>query len=124
MKGLTISALLAVAVVIAVTPVVSTVYADAYPADPVKSQALALCSAADDGFNRLLATERAACYEQFLPAHPASSAQQSQGRPVHIPTANFVDLWQAQGRGRMAQDDIRFQQQTADSLHELRAEPN
>ncbi len=123
MKGLMISALLAAAVIFAVTPVASTVYADAYPKDPLKRQALEACFHANPGFNRLLAAERAGCYERLMRAQAPTSLP-NQGRQLHIPAANFVDLWQAAGRGHLPQNDIRFQQHNAEALRQLHSATN
>jgi hypothetical protein len=113
MKGLIISTLLVASVAIAVTPVVSTVYADAYPQDVQKRQALDFCVERNQSFDRLLATDRAACYHRYLPAdQPAAQPSWREPRLA----ANFVDLWQAAGRGAMPQNDVRFEQQTMSAL--------
>ncbi|MBV9862569.1 MAG: hypothetical protein JO267_10525 [Alphaproteobacteria bacterium] len=121
MKALLIGALFAGAVTVAVTPVLSTVYADAYPQDPSKRQALAHCIDADRGFNRLIATERAACYGRYVPAQ----APQAQGpRPQPHIAANFVDLWKSQARGHQPVNDVRLQQQNAEALRLIRSSIN
>jgi len=118
MKGLLISALFAGAVVAAVTPALSTIYADAYPQDPVKRQALDECYQTDHGFNRLLADERAACYQRFVPPAPPALPLAAAGQPQLA--ANFVDLWQAQGRGHQPMNDVRTQQQNTAALRLIR----
>jgi hypothetical protein len=122
MKGLLLSALFVGAVVAAVSPVVSTIYADAYPQDPVKRQALDQCYEADHGFNRLLADERADCYRRFMPAAAPVMPLARVVEP-HL-AANFVDLWQAQARGRQPRNDVRTQQLNAAALRSIRASAN
>ena len=56
----------------ALAPVAATVYADLYPVNPERSQALRQCAAADPNFKRLLAATRAACYERHIHAQPAN----------------------------------------------------
>ena len=118
MKGVLISALFLGATVAAVSPLLSTVYGDAYPADPGKRQALDQCYEADHGFNRLLANDRASCYRRFLPAAPSVLPLARAGRPYLA--ANFVDLWQAQARGHQPMSDVRTQQQNAAALRAIR----
>ncbi|MBV9863041.1 MAG: hypothetical protein JO267_12950 [Alphaproteobacteria bacterium] len=123
MKALTISALFAGAITIALSPALTTVYGDAYPQDAGKRQALALCAQSNQGFNRLFATERAACYEHFAPvAMPVQP--QFGGQAPHIGIANFVDLWKAQGRGHQPTHDVLTQQQNAESLRQIRSSMN
>jgi len=70
MKGLSIAAALLVSVALALAPTISTVYREAFPAEPTKRAALAACAQADPGFNRLIAGERAKCYARQLQAPP------------------------------------------------------
>ena len=86
------------------------IYARLYPGDPVKREALDVCFRQDHNFNRLFAAERRACYNQML---PAAATRTSSGNPIGLQTANFVDLWQAAGRGHMPKNDIRAQQQAS-----------
>ncbi len=77
LKILTIAALVLAGVATALAPVLSTLYAEAFPTDPGKEQALRLCGSQDPGFNRLIAASRTACYERNLNAQPT--------RPGHLP---------------------------------------
>ncbi len=53
----------AVAVVVVIVNIgIMRLIREAYPADPFKSDALAKCLAADPGFVRFLAADRARCY--------------------------------------------------------------
>jgi hypothetical protein len=122
MKGTLISSLFLGAAVAAVSPVLSTIYADAYPGDPIKRQALAQCYQADHGFNRLLADERAACYQRFAPVAPPALPLARAAEPQIA--VNFVDLWQAQARGRQPAHDLRIQQQNSAALRLIRAQQN
>ncbi|MBV8888833.1 MAG: hypothetical protein JO305_04110 [Alphaproteobacteria bacterium] len=81
-------------------------YARIFPGDPIKREALDLCFREDHGFNRLVAAERRACYDQFHTADEAAVAH----------AANFVDLWQDAGRGHVPANDIRAQQEAAKVL--------
>jgi len=119
MKGVLLAAVFAAGIGVALTPVVSTIYADAYPQDPMKREALAQCSRADREFNRLLADERAACYRRFLP-EPPPALPVAQAEEPHV-AANFVDLWQAQARGHQPAGDVRTQQRNGDALRLIRA---
>jgi hypothetical protein len=116
MKGVLISALLVGAVAATMSPMITAIYHDAYPQDPGKRQALDQCYQADHAFNRLLASERAACYERLAPPSlPVARAG------AGYAAANFVDLWQAQSRGHQPMDDVRTQQRNAASLRSIRA---
>jgi hypothetical protein len=112
LRGLAIVVTAAAALTVALTPLLRTIYADAYPGDPAKRRALDLCFGADPGITRLFAAARSECYARYLdhsvPAAPAPLASQ----PV-IPPANFVDLWQAAGRGPQPQNDIIREVQSA-----------
>jgi hypothetical protein len=73
MKFLTVTAVVTAALLLALAPVVSAVYGEAYPSDGTQRAALNACAAADPGFNRLNAGARARCYARLLqaPAAPA-----------------------------------------------------
>ena len=73
MKGLSIATVLFAAIALALTPTISTIYREAFPAEPTKRAALATCAQADPGFRRLIAEQRAQCYARQLqaPAPPA-----------------------------------------------------
>ena len=71
MKFLTITAVVIAALLLALAPVVSAVYGETYPGDGTQRAALNACAAADPGFNRLNAGERAWCYARLLRAPPA-----------------------------------------------------
>ena len=75
MKLLTITAIATAALLLALAPVVSTIYGEAYPGDGAKRAALDACALADPGFNRLNAGERARCYARVLQTPPADSPQ-------------------------------------------------
>lgn len=64
-KFLSIAAIMTMAMIVALAPAASTIYAEAYPLDGVKRAALDTC-AADPGFDRLQAGERARCYARLL----------------------------------------------------------
>ncbi len=83
MKGLTIATLLAAAVLIAMFPAIGTVYSAAYPDDPARQHALSICTRDDPGFNRLLAIDRAACYQRLLNL-PASKAGAPSTPAIHV----------------------------------------
>jgi hypothetical protein len=68
MKALSIAAFLVGAVLLALAPAASTIYREAYPVEPVKRAALAACAGADQGFDRLIAGQRAQCYARQLQA--------------------------------------------------------
>ena len=119
MKGLMLSCLLAGAAVIAVTPVLSTVYADAYPTDPLKHAALERCVESSSGFNRLLAAERAACYARLIPT-PAA-IQQAKAPPAQVAAVNFVDMMHSAARGRQPQNDVRVEQENFSFTHQRHA---
>jgi hypothetical protein len=70
MKGWSIAALLLVSVALALTPAISTIYRESFPAEPIKRAALAACAQSDARFSRLIADERAKCYARQLPAPP------------------------------------------------------
>jgi hypothetical protein len=70
MKGWSIAGLLLASVALALTPAISTIYREAFPAEPIKRAALAACTQADAGFRRLIADDRAKCYARQLPAPP------------------------------------------------------
>lgn len=70
MKGLSIAASLLAAVVLALTPTVSTIYREAFPAEPTKRAALAACAQANPGFRRLIADQRAKCYARQYQTTP------------------------------------------------------
>ena len=70
MKGLSIAGFMLAATVLAVTPALTTIYREAYPAEAARRAALAGCGQLDPGFNRLIASERAQCYAHFLQAAP------------------------------------------------------
>jgi len=57
-------------VALALTPAISTIYREAFPAEPVKRAALAACAQADPGFHRLIAGDRARCYARQLQLPP------------------------------------------------------
>ena len=81
MKGLAIAASLLGSVVLALTPAISTIYREAFPAEPDKRAALAACAQEDPGFHRLIAGERARCYARQLQA-PAA--------PVPVPRSHEI----------------------------------
>ncbi len=87
------------------------IYQQVYPSNPAQRQALAECFLADNRFDRLDPSARAACYRHYLPAHEpiAEASDSAQGR--RTPPENFVDLWRAAGEGHMSQNDIRAEQQ-------------
>ena len=68
MKGLWIAAVLLASVTLALTPTVSTICHEAFPAEPTKRAALAACAEADPSFHRLIAEQRAQCYARQLQA--------------------------------------------------------
>jgi hypothetical protein len=70
MKGFSVAACLLASVALALAPAVSTIYRQAFPAEPVKRAALAACAQADPGFHRLIAGQRAKCYARQLQAQP------------------------------------------------------
>jgi hypothetical protein len=97
--------------VIAVAPVTTTIYSDAYPADLQKQRALDQCAARNRYFSRFFAVDRKACYRSVLGIPPSDEPQHEM--PLHaLATANFVDLWQAAGRGHLPANDIRMQVQS------------
>jgi hypothetical protein len=97
---------LAVAAAVGVQPsTVLAFYDQLYPSDPVQRQALDDCVALDPRFNRLDASERAACYRQSRISAAAA--------PAAAPAGNYVDLWRAAGQGHLRQDDVRAAQQNA-----------
>jgi hypothetical protein len=98
-----------------IPPELNDAYAAAYPQDPLERQALDLCYQADQRFNRLNPDERAACYARALPAAPPALAS-----APHSPV-NFVDLRQAQGRGRQPPGDVRSAQQNGETMRLIRA---
>ena len=107
MRGPSLCALLASLVVVAVLPVASTIYGDAHPEGHDRREALDRCAARDHGFSRYVAAERAACYQSLLPVlEPVEP-------PGPKPVANFVDLWQADGRSRLMNHDPVAQAQLA-----------
>jgi len=67
-KFLSIGAIAATGLVLALAPAASTIYGEAFPQDNAKRAALAACASADPGFSRLTAADRAACYVRLL--HP------------------------------------------------------
>ena len=71
MKVLSIAAILLASVTLALMPAVSTIYREAFPAEPTKRTALSACAEADPGFHRLIAEQRAQCYAQQLQAPEA-----------------------------------------------------
>jgi hypothetical protein len=119
MKGVLISMLFLGAALAAIAPVLSTIYVDAYPQDPVKRQALDQCYQANHGFNRLLADERADCYRRFVPVAPPALPLARAVEP-HV-AVNFVDLRQAEARGRQPTSDVYTRQQNSASLQVIRA---
>ena len=68
MKGLSIAAILLASVALPLAPAVTTIYREAFPAEPAKRAALAACAQADPGFRRLIAEQRAQCYVRQLQA--------------------------------------------------------
>ena len=83
-------------------------YRQAYPSDPARQQALDMCIRRDRMFNRADAAAREACYREELAGTayaPASVA------PAPTAGPNFVDLYQAAGRGHLPADDIRVREQ-------------
>jgi hypothetical protein len=73
-KALSIAGFIVVAILLALTPALSTIYHEAYPAEQAKRAALAVCARTEPGFNRLFAEERARCYARLLPAPPNEPA--------------------------------------------------
>ena len=71
MRFLTVTAVVTAALLLALAPVVSAVYGEAYPSDGIQRAALNACVAADPRFNRLNAGARARCYARLLQAPPA-----------------------------------------------------
>jgi hypothetical protein len=90
MKGLSIAAVLFASVALALAPTVSTVYREAFPAEPAKRAALAACAQVDPGFHRLIAGERAKCY-----------ARQLQGPTPPAPVPRRGDIAAAGARGKL-----------------------
>jgi hypothetical protein len=70
MKTLVALGLMVAAILLALAPAVSTIYSEAYPAEPVKRSALAACARDEPDFNRLFADERARCYQRFRQSAP------------------------------------------------------
>jgi len=70
MKEFVIAASLLGSMALALTPAVSTICREAFPAEPVKRAALAACAQTDPGFHRLMAEDRAKCYARQLQAAP------------------------------------------------------
>jgi hypothetical protein len=71
MKVLSIAAILLASVTLALVPGLSSVYREAFPAEPTKRAALSACAEADPGFHRLIAEQRVRCYVQQLQAPQA-----------------------------------------------------
>jgi hypothetical protein len=113
LRGLAILITIAATITIALMPLVRTIYADAYPDELAKRHALDHCFGADAGLTRLFAARRSECYARYLDlAAPAAASRAIAGqRPA--PPANFVDLWQAAGRGRQPQNDVIRKAQSA-----------
>ncbi|HZT86597.1 MAG TPA: hypothetical protein VFA12_01425 [Stellaceae bacterium] len=109
-------------VMIGVTPLATTMYRDAYPAELQRREALDRCSLGDPTFVRFLAAQRDACYRRFFAAPSSSAAPPAPVQPG-LATANFVDLWQAAGRGHQPANDVRSQAQTAAVAAVLRTTP-
>ena len=78
MKGWSIAASLFASIALALMPSVSTIYREAFPAEPVKRAALAACAQADAGFHRLIAGDRAKCYARQLPPPPLDMPPRSE----------------------------------------------
>ena len=118
MNGLVISGLIAGAIGVALTHpnAVANFYAEIYPADPLKREALERCIDDDHNFNRLAADERAGCYARVLSIAQAAGYAAADQR-VAMQNANFVDLWRAAGRGHVPKNDIVLQQ---DTVHLIR----
>jgi hypothetical protein len=93
-----LAGLVAAAAAGAQSSAVLTFYQRLYPSDAAQRQALDDCGALDSRFNRLDASERAACYRRHSRYHA---------------TGNFVDLWRAAGEGHLRQNDVRAEQQNA-----------
>jgi len=88
--------------------VAAYLYQQVYPSEPAEREALQLCILQDPGFNRLDAAQREGCYRHaLLPSAAGPDSTQ----------VNFIDLRRAASLGRMPQDDIRAQEQTAGFLH-------
>ena len=118
MNGLVISGLIAGAIGVALTHpnAVTNFYAEIYPTDPLKREALERCIQDDHNFNRLAAGERAGCYARVLPVEHAAGYE-TPDQQIAMRNANFVDLWRAAGRGHVPKNDIVLQQQEARLAH-------
>lgn len=88
MRFLTITAVVTGALLLALAPVISAVYGEAYPSDRTQRAALNACATADPAFNRLNAGARARCYARLLEAPPAPAP--SLPRREEIAESNFA----------------------------------
>lgn len=88
-------------------------FQELYPSDPVQRQALDQCFAQDPQLDRLDSAAREACLRRMLPAMAAAEAAENPTQQA----SNFVDLWQAAGRGVAPQNDIRYQEQNNTYIH-------
>jgi hypothetical protein len=70
MKALVALGLVTGSLLLALAPAISTIYCEAYPAEPAKRSALAACARDEPDFNRLFADERARCYQRFRQSPP------------------------------------------------------
>ena len=84
MKPLTLIGFLLAAPLVALAPVLGILYGQSYPDDPGKRRALAACSRQQPGFDRLLAAERAACYERQLGSVPSRGAAPTVSRAATV----------------------------------------
>ena len=90
---------------------VSGLYAEVYPSDAAKREALDLCIFANPQFNRFDLAARTACYKQQRGGAMASGTQVPTGS-----TTNQVDLRQAASQGSVPRNDVRLVQQSDGSM--------
>jgi hypothetical protein len=86
-------------------------WANIYPTDPARREALNLCALADPNFNRVSAGARTACYQHTFekPAPQVTAATAGIG-------ANQVDLRRAASATSAPRNDIRLVQQSDGSI--------